>query len=346
MTRRDVEVPFTVCADIDLAPRPGLALRAYSADVAVRRGAVPDSLPCAQQARGPVWEHGDSLMLIRHPGGVRFLIEGGDTIRYEAAPGVPAGDVGAFLFGSVWAALALQRGLLPLHASAVSRVGAVHAFAGHSGAGKSTLAVALGAHGLASFTDDLLLLDPASFKAKGAEAKCYGSAGLRLYPCGGALTDATLGEPVCAGAHKRWAPPAATRAARRGNTAHPARPVGPGQPALGRQAWLHRAAGRPARGLRPLRRPLPITASPGYRRTPAAVRVAAGSLDAARAGVDVPPPAVGAAIRPGRGVLGRCTHQGARRRGVNALRREGSREEPRAPGGSSAPAGPGTGSGA
>ena len=206
MTGRDAEVPFTVCADVDLAPRPGLALRAHGADVAVRRGAVPHSLPCVE-AGGPAWEHGRGLLLIRHPGGVRFLISGGDTIRYEAAPGVPAADVGAFLFGSVWAALALQRGLLPLHASAVGRAGAVHAFAGHSGAGKSTLAVALGAHGLAFFTDDLLLLDPASFGAKGAGARCYGSAGLRLYPRGGALTDAALGEPVRCGALKRWADP-------------------------------------------------------------------------------------------------------------------------------------------
>ena len=222
MTRRDDEAPFTVCADLDLAPRPGLALRAHGADVAVRRGAVPHSLPCAQ-AGGPAWEHGDGLMLIRHPGGVRFLISGGDSIRYEVAPGVPAGDVGAFLFGSVWAALALQRGLLPLHASAVSHdAGAVHAFTGHSGAGKSTLAVALGAHGLAFFTDDLLLLDPASFGAKGAGARCYGSAGLRLYPRGGALTDATLGEPVRAGALKRWADPAhrAPRAVGRLRTLH------------------------------------------------------------------------------------------------------------------------------
>ena len=206
MTGRDAEVPFTVCADIDLAPRPGLALRTHGADVVVRRGAVPHALPCVESS-GAAWEHGDGLMLIRHPGGVRFLISGGDTIRYEAAPGVPADDIGAFLFGSVWAALALQRGLLPLHASAVSRAGAVHAFAGYSGAGKSTLAVALGVHGLAFFTDDLLLLDPASFGAEGAAAKCYGSAGLRLYPRGGALTDAALGDPVRCGALKRWADP-------------------------------------------------------------------------------------------------------------------------------------------
>ena len=205
MTRRSVEVPFTVACDFDPA-RPEVALRSHGADVAVRRGVVPDSLPRAE-ARGPVWEHGDGRTLIRHPGGVRFLIEGGDTVRYDA-PGVPAGDVGAFLVGSAWAALALQRGLLPLHASAVGApAGAVHAFAGTSGAGKSTLAAALGRHGLAFFADDLLLVDPTSFRAREA-ARCYGSPALRLWPRGAALTGAPLGEPVREGVLKRWADPA------------------------------------------------------------------------------------------------------------------------------------------
>ena len=207
MTGRDEEVPFTVSADFDLAPRPGLALRAHGADVAVRRATVPDSLPCAD-ARGPAWEHAGGRLLIRHPGGVRFLIEGGDTVRYEAKRGMAPDAIGLFLFGSPWAALALQRGLLPLHASAVSRAGAVHAFNGVSGAGKSTLAAALGGHGLPFFVDDLLLLDPASRGAKEAGAGCYGSAGLKLFPDALALTDATPGALVCEGLLKRWARPA------------------------------------------------------------------------------------------------------------------------------------------
>ena len=205
MTGRDAEGPFTVSADFDLAPRPGLALHAQGADVTVRRAAVPDSLPCAD-ARGPAWEHAGDRLLIRHQGGVRFLIEGGDTIRYEAKPGTPPDEVGLCLFGSPWAAVALQRGLLPLHASAVvSRAGAVHAFTGASGTGKSTLAAALGRHGLPFFADDLLLLDPASFDEG---CLCYRNAGLKLFPDALALTDATPGAPVYAGVRKRWARPA------------------------------------------------------------------------------------------------------------------------------------------
>ena len=201
MTSLNAEVPFTVAADFDLAPRSGLALRAQGADVTVRRAAVPDSLPRAD-ARGPAWEHAGGRLLIRHQGGVRFLIEGGDTIRYEAQPGTPPDEIGLFLFGSPWAAVALQRGLLPLHASAVSHAGAVHAFSGASGGGKSTLAAALGRHGLPLFADDLLLLDPASF---GEGCLCYRNANLKLFPDALALTAATPGAPVYEGVRKRWA---------------------------------------------------------------------------------------------------------------------------------------------
>ncbi len=100
--------------------------------------------------------------------------------------------------------MALQRGLLPLHASAVSRAGAVHAFSGASGGGKSTLAAALGRHGLPFFVDDLLLLDPASF---GEGCLCYRNAGLKLFPDALALTAATPGAPVYQGTRKRWARP-------------------------------------------------------------------------------------------------------------------------------------------
>ena len=207
MTGRDAEVPFTVSADFDLAPRPGLALRAQGADVTVRRASVPDSLPAAD-AKGPAWEHGGGRLLIRHPGGVRFLIEGGTTIRYQAKRGMTPDDVGLFLFGSPWAALALQRGLLALHASAVSRAGAVHAFTGASGVGKSTLAAALGGHGLPFFTDDVLLLEPTSGGAD-VGPRCYGIAGLKLFPGAVALMEASLlGEPVRTGVLKRWAHPA------------------------------------------------------------------------------------------------------------------------------------------
>ena len=69
-------------------------------------------------------------------------------------------DIEILLFGPVWAALCHQRGLLPLHASAIVTRGGIAAFAGHRGAGKSTTAALLSLLGYELVTDDVL---PVSF---------------------------------------------------------------------------------------------------------------------------------------------------------------------------------------
>jgi hypothetical protein len=70
-------------------------------------------------------------------------------------------DIEVFLFGPAWATLCHQRGMLPLHASAiVTKGGGITAFAGHSGAGKSTMAALLHSLGYELLADDIL---PVSF---------------------------------------------------------------------------------------------------------------------------------------------------------------------------------------
>ena len=204
MTTPPEDVPFTVAADLDLGVASSW-LRTCGADVTIRRGVVPDTLP-AVEAGGAAWWYAGDRMLIKPPCGVRFLVEGGESVRYAAQRDVAPADVRLFLLGLVWGVLALQRGLLPLHASAVGRGRTVHAFTGPPGAGKSTLAAALAARGYPLFTDDMLILDPASF---GTQAKCYrAKADLKLWPDASVLTGAVPGAPVRAGVGKRFADPA------------------------------------------------------------------------------------------------------------------------------------------
>ena len=137
MTAWTGHVPFTVDTDLDLGSTAAPWLRACGADVTIRRGVVPDALPDAE-SEGVAYQSAPGRMLIAPPCGVRFLVEGGTTIRY-ASGGATDADVRLFLLGSAWAALALQRGLLPMHMSAVGSVGGdIHAFTGPPGAGKST----------------------------------------------------------------------------------------------------------------------------------------------------------------------------------------------------------------
>ena len=162
-------VPFTLDADLDLGTCMEPWLRVSGADVTIRRGGVPTALPDPEaEAVFPgvtVWQYAGRRMLSHFFCGVRFLVEDGRAVRYETERGAQESDVRAFLLGFVWAVLGWQRALLPMHASSVARGPDLHAFAGGSGAGKSTLAAALARHGYPLFTDDVLLLDPASFDA-------------------------------------------------------------------------------------------------------------------------------------------------------------------------------------
>ena len=185
------EVPFTIDADLDLAEAAAPWLRPGCADVVIRRGAVPESLPEAEH-KGRFWSAAQGRFLVNAPHGLRILVEGGERIRYEV-PGLMADEVRPFLQGSAWAALAYQRGLLCLHASAVVCADGVHAFTGASGAGKSTLAGALSMRGHPFFSDDVLTLAPCRL---GEEVRCYSHQDMKLHPDAIALLGARILRPV------------------------------------------------------------------------------------------------------------------------------------------------------
>ena len=66
----------------------------------------------------------------------RYRISDGRRIIVQPALGVPEANVRLFLLGSAMGLLLHQRGLMPLHASAVEIEGRAVAFTGASGAGK------------------------------------------------------------------------------------------------------------------------------------------------------------------------------------------------------------------
>jgi hypothetical protein len=94
------------------------------------------------------------------------LVTNGQEIVVSLEAGACPLDVRAWLLGTIFVVLCQQRGLLPLHASAVStepvngRQGAI-AFLARSGQGKSSLAAHLAQRGLRVLADDVCLIDPA-----------------------------------------------------------------------------------------------------------------------------------------------------------------------------------------
>lgn len=167
--------------ELGAASRPWLRRR--DADVFIRRGGVPTELPRAEQERRH-WQCAGERVLIRDGRGARALVQGGRSIVYAPEPNAAPLDIRMFLMGRPWLAVAVQRGLMPLHASAVAVGSDVHAFCGPPGAGKSTLAAALCACGYDFFADDSLLLeaDPST-----DEMRCYAYKDLKLDRAGAEL---------------------------------------------------------------------------------------------------------------------------------------------------------------
>lgn len=88
-----------------------------------------------------------------------YLVNNGREIVVSPEAGALPLDVRAYLLGTLFAVLCQQRGLLPLHASAVSSGKGVVAFLARSGQGKSSLAAHLAQRGFRVLGDDVCLID-------------------------------------------------------------------------------------------------------------------------------------------------------------------------------------------
>jgi len=93
------------------------------------------------------------------PGVARYRVEGGHLILVEPAPDAPMEKVRLFLLGSAMGALLYQRGLFPLHGSAVETPWGGMIFVGAQGAGKSTLAAQFHRSGFRLLSDDVCAVE-------------------------------------------------------------------------------------------------------------------------------------------------------------------------------------------
>lgn len=150
-------------------------------EVEVLIGHVPTSL-CDTALNTPYVEieTGGRRALMRAPNVGTYLIENGNRIVIDPAPGVASdsSDIRLFLLGAGLGYLCHQREVLPIHASAVEIEGRAVLFTGRSGAGKSTLADAFLRAGHRILTDDV-----APIQLSGQAAKILPSiARIRLWP--------------------------------------------------------------------------------------------------------------------------------------------------------------------
>jgi hypothetical protein len=129
--------------------------------VSIRLGKAPAKLS-APLAIVESYEANDTEFLLCLPGVATYYVRDGAEIVIDCEADAPELDVRSYLMGNLFAVLCHQRGLLPLHASAIATPRGAVAFLGTSGAGKSSMVAFLSRRGYRVLADDICLIDPAA----------------------------------------------------------------------------------------------------------------------------------------------------------------------------------------
>jgi hypothetical protein len=157
---------------VSALPLPGLtaadALVADSPEITIGASQLPETLSSIT-AVFPEGQCNENELLFTIPEAGRFLIRGGTEILVDQAPDSSPGDVSAYVLGTAFGVLWHQRGMPPLHASAIDVADGCVAFMGNSGAGKSTTVAALAARGHQVISDDVCVLE-------------HGEQGIKVWP--------------------------------------------------------------------------------------------------------------------------------------------------------------------
>jgi len=127
-------------------------------DLVVEVGAVPP-VDLDTPSFNPALQICPTGVRVAIPAVATYWVEAGRRVIVQPTMPEDATDIRVFLLGTVLALLCFQRGLLPLHASAVDIGGQALLLSGVSGAGKSTLAAAFSGRGYRLLSDDLCALE-------------------------------------------------------------------------------------------------------------------------------------------------------------------------------------------
>ncbi|SDM77334.1 aldolase [Bacillus sp. OK048] len=98
----------------------------------------------------------ETLVMFKVPDTAIFLIEEGKRITVSPLNEYKEDVIRLFVLGSCMGSILMQRGIFPLHGSAIAINGKAYGIIGDSGAGKSTLASAFLHKGYQLLTDDVI----------------------------------------------------------------------------------------------------------------------------------------------------------------------------------------------
>lgn len=101
----------------------------------------------------------ENKVMFKIPNTAIFQIEDGKKISVSPMRGAAENNIRLYLLGSCMGVTLLQRGILPLHGSAIEVDGLAYAIVGNSGVGKSTLATTFLSEGYNFLSDDVIALE-------------------------------------------------------------------------------------------------------------------------------------------------------------------------------------------
>lgn len=127
------------------------------ADVCILKRKVPEEIS-DPVVKNDFFQASGSELILNIKGICKYHISNGTHIAMEPEEHADEQTVRIFLLGTSFGALLLQRGILPVHGSAVVVGGCCIVFTGFPGSGKSTLSLALRKLGYPFLADDISAL--------------------------------------------------------------------------------------------------------------------------------------------------------------------------------------------
>ena len=133
------------------------SIQSNTTDVVIKMAPIPGLEDCLQTTSRCIQVNPHQFLLnidqVAH-----FLIEDGKSIIIEPYEGVTDVEIRLYLLGSAFGVLMHQRGLLPVHGSAIIHQQKAILFCGRPGIGKSTLAAGFIKKGFKILADDICVV--------------------------------------------------------------------------------------------------------------------------------------------------------------------------------------------
>ena len=145
---------FTIVSDIVLPELLPMEVTLETPEVSVRIGQVPSQINNAIE-KNESYQAARHEFLMQVPGVGRYYVANGNSIIIEPERKAEKHLVRIYLLGTACGVLLFQRGVLPIHGSAVVIHDCGVVFTGLSGAGKSTLLAACRKNGYQYLSDDV-----------------------------------------------------------------------------------------------------------------------------------------------------------------------------------------------